>query len=190
RRVRRIYSQRDRTLVQGLQGQRQYQAGLTSLAAREGRSARAISATRAVMILVSRSSFFAQARPLQARQNLVAEEWKLVEIIDKRYRDPRQPRLAEIDELARNIGLGLAADALHVEIFAFEIEVLLVRPDQLDDVDPLLRVFVARFMIALLDAEHREFALVPPDHDVEAEPAFPHVVGGHHFLGGNDRVDH
>src|SRR5262249_43984897 len=92
-----------------LQGQRQYQAGLTSRAARKGRSARAISATRAVMILVSRSSFFAQARPLQARQNLVAEEWKLVEIIDKRYRDPRQPRLAEIDELARNV-VGVSHD--------------------------------------------------------------------------------
>ena len=87
------------------------------------------------------------------------------------------------------IGLGLAADALHVQVLAFEVEVLLVRPDHLDDVDPLLRVFVARFMLALLDAEHREFALVPPDHDVEPEAAFADVVGGHHFLGGNDRVE-
>ena len=44
-------------------------------------------------------------------------------------------------------------------------------------------------MLALLDAEHREFALVPPDHDVEPEATFADMVGGHHFLGGNDRVE-
>src|SRR5262249_7258823 len=57
RRVRRIHSQRDRTLVQGPQGQRQYQAGLTSLTAREGRSARAIHPLRACFsIIVFRAS--------------------------------------------------------------------------------------------------------------------------------------
>src|SRR5262249_48607054 len=68
--------------------------------------------------LVSRSSFLAQARPLQARQNLVAEERKLIEIIDERDRDPRQPRLAEIDELARHVVRvtydGQSAHALRV----------------------------------------------------------------------------
>src|SRR5262249_28933407 len=59
--------------------------------------------------LVSRSSFLAQARSLQARQNLVAEKRKLVEIIDERDRNPRQPRLAEIDELARHV-VGVAHD--------------------------------------------------------------------------------
>src|SRR5262249_1601090 len=59
--------------------------------------------------LVPRSLFLAQARPLQARQNLVAEEGKLVEIVDERDRNPRQPRLAEIDELARHV-VGVSHD--------------------------------------------------------------------------------
>src|SRR6266446_7130213 len=59
------------------------------------------------------------------------------------------------------IGLGLAANALHAEIFSAEIEIFLVRPDHPDDIDPFLRVFIARFVVALFDAEHREFALVP-----------------------------
>ena len=44
-------------------------------------------------------------------------------------------------------------------------------------------------MIALLDAEHLELALVPADHDVEPEPTFADVIGGHHLLGGNHRVE-
>src|SRR5580704_2260692 len=67
--------------------------------------------------------------------------------------------------------LRLALDAVHVEIFAVKIEILAIRPDHLDDVDPFLGKFVAVLMGALLDAEHVELALVPADHDVEPETA-------------------
>ena len=60
-----------------------------------------------------------------------------------------------------------------IEKPAGEIEILLVGPDQLERVDPFLGVFVALLMLALLDAEHVEFVLVPADHDVEAEAALP-----------------
>ena len=65
---------------------------------------------------------------------------------------------------------------------------LALRPHQLDGVDPLLRVFVAGGVLALLDAEHLELALVPADHDVEPEAAFADVVGGDHLLGRDDRM--
>jgi len=44
-------------------------------------------------------------------------------------------------------------------------------------------------MIALLDPEHRELALVPADDDVQSEPPFADVIGGDHLLGGNHRVE-
>src|SRR3954466_11342554 len=51
----------------------------------------------------------AQARALEPRQNLLAEEWKLVDIIDQRNGDPRQTRVAEIDQLAGDM-VGVADD--------------------------------------------------------------------------------
>ena len=44
-------------------------------------------------------------------------------------------------------------------------------------------------MIALLDAEHRELALVPADDDVQPEAAFADMVGGDHLLRRNDRIE-
>ena len=70
-----------------------------------------------------------------------------------------------------------------------KIEILAVGPDHLDDVDPFLRIFVAVLVLALLDAEHVELALVPADHDVEPEAALADVVGGDHFLGGDDGIE-
>ena len=69
-----------------------------------------------------------------------------------------------------------------------EIEIVALRPHQLDGVEPFLCVLVARGMGALPDAEHLEFALVPADHDVQPEPAFADVIGGDHLLRCNHRV--
>ncbi len=44
-------------------------------------------------------------------------------------------------------------------------------------------------MIALLDAEHLELALVPADDDVQAEPPLADMIGGDHFLGGDHGVE-
>ena len=70
-----------------------------------------------------------------------------------------------------------------------EIEIFAVGPDQLDDVDPFLRIFVARLVVALLDAEHLELALVPADDDVEAEAALADVIGGDHLLGCDHGIE-
>ena len=86
------------------------------------------------------------------------------------------------------IGLGLGAHVLQLDELPVEIEVVAVRPHQLDGVDPLLRVFVARGVVALLDAEHLELALVPADHDVESEAALADVIGGDHLLRRDDRM--
>ena len=58
-------------------------------------------------------------------------------------------------------------------------------PGALDDVEPLLRIIVAVVVLALRDAEHLELALVPADHEVEAEAALADVVGGDELLGGD-----
>ena len=70
-----------------------------------------------------------------------------------------------------------------------EVETLAVRPDHFDDVDPFLCVFVALLVRALLDAEHIELALIPADHDVQAEPALADMIGGDHFLCRNHRIE-
>ena len=70
-----------------------------------------------------------------------------------------------------------------------EVEVLLVGPDHLDDVDPFLGVFVALLVLALLHAEHIELALVPADDDVQPESPFADMVGGDHLLGRHDRIE-
>ena len=57
------------------------------------------------------------------------------------------------------------------------------------DVEPLLRVIVARVVLALADAEHLELALVPADHEVDAETAFADVVDGDEFLRGDHRIE-
>jgi len=70
-----------------------------------------------------------------------------------------------------------------------KVEILAVRPDHFDDVDPFLRIFVTLLMGALLDAEHVELALVPADHDVQPEAALADVIGGDHFLRRNDWIE-
>src|SRR4029079_17877484 len=57
----------------------------------------------------SRSMLLAQARALEPRQNLLAEKWKLVDIIDQRNGDPVHTRVAEIDQLAGDM-IGVAND--------------------------------------------------------------------------------
>src|SRR5262249_7761492 len=76
------------------------------------------------------------------------------------------------------VRLRLALDALHAQVFSLKIEILLVRPDHFDDVDPFLRVFVTGLVIALLHTEHLELALVPANHDVQPEPAYADMVRG------------
>src|SRR6266849_9213042 len=49
----------------------------------------------------------AQPASLQARQDFVTEEWKLVDIVDQRDGDPGQSGLAEIDEMAGHV-VGIA----------------------------------------------------------------------------------
>src|SRR5262249_60227167 len=85
------------------------------------------------------------------------------------------------------MGLRIAAHRLELDELPVEVEIVAVRPDQLDDVDPFLRVVVADSVLALLDAEHLELVLVPADDDVEAEAALADVIGGAHLLGGEDR---
>src|SRR5215472_332913 len=86
------------------------------------------------------------------------------------------------------VWLWKSARVLELQIMAVEIERPVARPGQLDHIDPFLRVVVARIMLALLDAEHVELALIPADHDVDADAALADVIGGDEFLGGNQRM--
>src|SRR5262249_15127714 len=75
------------------------------------------------------------------------------------------------------------------EVTPIKVELLLRRPDQLDDVEPFLRVFLARLMIAQCRADHLKLALFPAAHEVEAETSLADVVGGDELLGGYQRWD-
>src|SRR3954464_15000726 len=74
--------------------------------------------------------------------------------------------------------LGLGAHPLEMDVAAGEVKVLAFGPDQLDGVDPFLRIVVACFVIALRDAEHLELVLVPADDDVQPEASLADLVGG------------
>ena len=56
---------------------------------------------------------------------------------------------------------------------AVEIEVVMLGPGALDDVEPFLGEIVAGVVLALGDAEHLELALVPADDEIDAEASLP-----------------
>src|SRR5262245_55577310 len=85
--------------------------------------------------------------------------------------------------------LGIRAHALEPQELSVEIERVRVRPRLLDGVEPFLREVVARVVLALGDAEHLELALVPADHEIDAEATFADMVGGDEFLGGDQRME-
>jgi len=80
-------------------------------------------------------------------------------------------------------------NARKFEKFSVEIEFILFRPGALDHVDPFLGKFVTIVMVALRHTEHLEFALVPAGDNVQAEAALADMIGGDHFLGGDQGME-
>ena len=85
--------------------------------------------------------------------------------------------------------LRLAAHGLELVVAAVEVERLVLRPDAVDDLQPFLGVVVAAVVIAERNAHHAELDRVPARDDVEPEAPVADVIGGHHLLGGKDRID-
>ena len=81
------------------------------------------------------------------------------------------------------------AHALEPDELAVEVKILTRRPGELDDVEPLLGVGVARLVVAQRGAEHLEFALVPAADEVEAEAPLTDMVGGDELFRGDQRRD-
>ncbi len=73
-----------------------------------------------------------------------------------------------------------------------EIELLLPRPQLLDDLEPFDRALVALVVLHLRLAEHLDLGLVPAGDDVEAEAAVGEMIDGgrllrrHHRMHGRD----
>src|ERR1700737_4071452 len=76
---------------------------------------------------------------------------------------------------------------LEPDELAREVEILTRRAGELDYVEPLLGIGVARLVIAQRCAEHLEFALVPAADEVEAKTPLADMVGGNELLGGDQR---
>ena len=87
------------------------------------------------------------------------------------------------------VRLRKRAHPFELEEAALEIERAGLGPGAPHRAEPLLGIVVARLVIALLDAEHLEFALVPSGDDVQRETALADVVGGDELLRGNDRME-
>ena len=87
------------------------------------------------------------------------------------------------------IGFGLGAPASEPDKLAREVEILLRRPGELDDVEPFLGVGIARLVVAQRGAEHLEFAFVPAADEVQAKAPFADMVGGDELLGGDQGRD-
>ena len=85
--------------------------------------------------------------------------------------------------------LGIGAHALEPQEVPVEIERVRLRPRLLDGIEPFLGEVVARVVLALGDAEHFELALVPADHQIDAEATFADMIGGDELLGGDQRME-
>ncbi len=66
-----------------------------------------------------------RAELLEARQDLIAKQGELLEVIDKGYRNPAQPSTMEIIQLARN-GVGSANERVAANADPCEVGSLLV----------------------------------------------------------------
>ena len=85
--------------------------------------------------------------------------------------------------------LRFAEHGLELVVVAVEVERLVLRPDAIDDREPLLGIVVAAVVITERDAHHAELDRIPAGDDVEPEPAVTDMVGRHHLLGGEHRID-
>ena len=85
--------------------------------------------------------------------------------------------------------LWFAEHGLELVVVAVEVERLILRPDAIDDLQPFLGIVVAAVVIAERDAHHAELDRIPARDDVEPEAAVADVVGRHHLLGGEHRID-
>ena len=84
--------------------------------------------------------------------------------------------------------LRLAPDGVGVEAFAVEVELLVLGPCPLEEVEPFGRVFVAVIVRAHMRAEHVELVLEPAAHHVEREASVGHVIDGGRHLGHHQRM--
>ena len=73
-------------------------------------------------------------------------------------------------------------------VSAVVIELLLARPQPLDQAQPLLRGVIARVMLEHLGAEHVDLGLVPTRHQVEREAPAGDVVDHRPLLGRHQRM--
>src|SRR4029450_1000064 len=87
------------------------------------------------------------------------------------------------------IGLGIGAHAIELQELPVKVEITAFGPGALDDIEPFLREGGARIVLALGHPEHFELALVPAHHEIDAEASFADVVGGHEFLGRDQRME-
>src|SRR5947208_146085 len=83
----------------------------------------------------------------------------------------------------------MGARPLELEELSLKIEIAAFRPGLLDHVEPFLGESVTRIVLALRHAEHLEFPLIPADDEIDAEASLADVVGGHEFLGRDQRVE-
>ena len=84
--------------------------------------------------------------------------------------------------------LRLQVAALDAVEFAVVVERLVLRPQPLDDAEPLLGAGVAILVLQKRDAEHFHFGKIPAVDDVERVAAVGDVVDDGRLLGGDDRV--
>src|SRR5262245_13202173 len=96
---------------------------------------------------------------------------------------------AHQDRTATKPRLRLAAHGLKLVVAAVEIERFVLRPDAIDDLQPLVRLVIAAVVVAERNAHHAELDRVPAGHHVETETSVANVIRRHHLLGGKDRID-
>ena len=79
--------------------------------------------------------------------------------------------------------LRLAPDRVGVEALAVEIELFVLRPCPLHELEPLGGVFVTIVVRTHLRAEHVEFVLEPSAHHIDGETAVGDVIDRGRHLG-------
>ena len=72
---------------------------------------------------------------------------------------------------------------------SLNVEIVRFRPRAQDRIEPFLGEVVAQVVLALRDAEHFKFALVPADHQVDAEAALADEIRGGERLRCNQGME-
>jgi hypothetical protein len=79
--------------------------------------------------------------------------------------------------------------AFDIEMFAFKVELIIARPQQLQNLQPFVGIAVPFFVLHQRCAEHFHFRFIPAGHDVQRKPAAGNMVNCRALFSRDNRMN-